>query len=135
MFVIEKDATTENITLELTDNTTVENPTYLFIFESNQTGETYAVILDDLATEEETDRFNKFTLIEGSDDPENGEVILGVTGTYNVYIYAQSSTTNLDPDLADELVSRDYARLIDDEVSIYVSHTQEVTYAVHEPNT
>lgn len=116
----------------MTEKTTISTPTYLFVFKSDNTNVEYPVISTDLATEAEKVRYNEFTIIEGVDDPENGSVVLGATGTYHYFVYAQSSTTNLDPDLADEIVERGSMLLITaGEASNYIENNIDVVYAVN----
>lgn len=96
--------------LTLYEKTTVVNPTYLFNF-VNASAEgvvknfiaidtqTYALLVDGAR--------NKFTITEVASGAENlltGSVHLAPTGQWNYKIYAQSSTTNVDPTLATELV-------------------------------
>jgi len=129
MLLLQKAATNEDLVLELTENSSLSNPVYLFVF--SRGGNDYPVISTDLATDAQKARFNKFTIVEGVNDPTNGSLILGNTGVYDLVVYEQSSTTNLDPTLA---TNKDYttlARLIDSESSIYVSHNITVSYTEH----
>ena len=109
----------------------MSSPTYLFEFESDQTFNKYYVI----GTQTGTASGGRviFTIEEGVDDPTNGQVILGNVGFYSYNIYAQSSTTNLDPTLADEKITDGKMKLIDDEASRYVQHEPTISYVVHEP--
>lgn len=129
MLLLQKATTNEDLVLELTENSSLSNPVYLFVFERG--GNTYPVISADLATEAQKARFNKFTITEGSDDPTNGSLNLGNTGVYDLTVYEQSSTTNLDPSLATNKVYTTLARVIDSESSIYVSHNITVSYTEH----
>ncbi len=128
--VLQKGVVNPNIALTLTEKTTISNPTYLFEFISDQTKLKYYVISSDTSVSK--NRINIFSIEEGVNDPTNGKLILGNVGFYQYVIYAQSSTTNLDPDLADEIVERGKMKLIDDEASGFVQHEIEVTYRVHE---
>ena len=81
--------------LTLTEKTTIANPTYLFSITHRLTNTTTNFILTDVSAY--TERYNKFSVIEGTTfDVDSGEFLYRV--------YAQSSPTNLDPSLADELV-------------------------------
>jgi len=88
----------------------------------------------DIATVAQQVNYSKFTFTEGTDDALNGSLDLGAVGTYNYYVYAQSSTTNLDPDSADELVKRGQMRLIDstDSTDSYIEHSILVNYYINE---
>jgi hypothetical protein len=129
MLLLQKAATNEDLVLELTENSSLSNPVYLFVF--SRGGNDYPVISTDLATDAQKARFNKFTIVEGVNDPTNGSLILGNTGVYDLVVYEQSSTTNLDPTLATNKVYTTLARLIDSESSIYVSHNITVSYTEH----
>ena len=129
MLLLQKAATNEDLVLELTESSSLSNPVYLFVF--SRGGNTYPVISTDLATASQKARFNKFTIIEGVDNPTNGSLILGNTGVYDLTVYEQSSTTNLNPSLATNKVYTTLARLIDSETSIYVSHNITVSYTEH----
>jgi len=107
----------------------LSSPVYLFVFSKG--GNDYPVISTDLATDSAKARYNKFTIIEGSSDPTNGSFILGTTGVYDLNVYEQSSTTNLDPANSTGLVETTLARVIDTETSNYIEHTINVTYTEH----
>lgn len=126
-------ATSTDIALTLKEKTTLSSPTYLFGFTSDSTSVSYYVILTDTSTVgAQRDRANLFTLVEGTDDPVNGEVILGNPGMYTYIVYEQSSTTNLDPDNATGIVERGEMRLIgSSEASDFVEHEINVTYVEH----
>lgn len=81
--------------LTLTEKTTISNPTYLFSITQRQTNTTTNFIVADVSAY--TDRYNKFSVTEGS----TFEVY---SGEFMYKVYAQTSPTNLDPSLADELV-------------------------------
>lgn len=111
----------------------LSNPYFLFVFTSESTGVSYAVILTDESTPgAQQDRSNLFTLIEGTTDPTNGEIILGNAGQYNYIIYEQNSSTNLDPTLSGSILERGNMRLIGvTEASDFLEHEIVVTYVEH----
>ena len=129
--VLKKATVNQNLTFTLKRETTISNPTYLFEFESDQTFNKYYVIG---TLQSSTNRADIFTIEEGVNDPTNGQVILGNVGFYSYTVYAQTSTTNLDPNLADETVETGKMKLIDDENSQYIQHEPTVTYTAHEPS-
>lgn len=129
MLLLQKATTNEDQILTLEENTTLSNPVYLFVFSKG--GNDYPVICTDLATASVKSRYNEFTIIEGVDDPTNGSLLLGTSGVYELSVYEQSSTTNLDPDLATGLVEQTLARLIDSESLDYIEHTINVNYTEH----
>lgn len=79
----------------------VESPTWLFYFVSANNKKS-AFILTNTSTH--TSRYDTFTFTEGSTTAKTLEA-----GSYKYYIYAQTSTTNLDPDLADKLCEQGIA--------------------------
>lgn len=86
------------LTVTVTDKNTgedaVENPTWLFYFVSANNKKS-AFILPNTSTH--TAYYDTFTFTEGSTAAKILEA-----GSYKYYIYAQNSTTNLDPELADK---------------------------------
>jgi hypothetical protein len=69
---------------------------YLFKFQSDNTEDvTYCVATDSSAF---PDRFNKFTITEQtSPDNLNAQVEMTTEGQWRYYVYANSSSSNLDP--------------------------------------
>ncbi len=131
MIVFQKATTTNNLTLfNLLDDASLSAPVYLFVFSKG--GNDYPVILTDQATTAQQAEYSKFNITEGGNDPTNGNFTIGTTGVYDVVIYEQSSTTNLDPSLATK-IRTDLARVIDSETSNYVEHVISVSYVEHTP--
>ena len=94
MLVIDK-AESKNWYVTLTEKVTIANPYFLFAFTHRVTNELTTVILTDISTQKE--RYNKFAVIEGTTfDLDAGE--------FEYVIYAQTSSTNLSPSLANEEV-------------------------------
>lgn len=87
----------ENWILTLTEKVTISNPTFLFSLKSRQTDTFKNFILSDISIHKE--RYNKFYFEEGVTDETTLEV-----GEHEYVIYAQISTTNTNPSLADEIV-------------------------------
>jgi len=85
----------KNWYVTLTEKVTIANPYFLFAFTHRVTNELTTVILADISTQKE--RYNKFAVIEGTTfDLDAGE--------FEYVIYAQTSSTNLSPALANEEV-------------------------------
>ena len=80
--------------LTLTEKVTISNPYFLFSVTHRQTMRVYNFILTDVSTFK--DRYNKFSINESNYNFYEGE--------YMYEVYAQTSSTNLDPTLANELV-------------------------------
>lgn len=96
-FLITKN-TSNTLRPTLKEETTIVNANYLFEFTNGDNAPVYC-IASDSATSQQVDRANKFTIIEtGSTtaNPLNGEVQLHADD-YNLKIYEQVSSTNLDP--------------------------------------
>jgi hypothetical protein len=80
--------------LTLTEKVTISNPYFLFSLTHRQTMKEYNFILTDVSTFK--DRYNKFSINENTYNFFEGEYM------YNVY--AQTSSVNIIPSLANELV-------------------------------
>lgn len=86
---------TKNWYLTLTEKVTVSPVYFLFSFTHRLTYTKTNVLLTDISSYPE--RYNQFTVIEGTTfDIYSGE--------YDYKVYAQTSPSNTDPDLANELV-------------------------------
>jgi hypothetical protein len=85
----------KNWYVTLTEKVTIANPYFLFAFTHRVTNELTTVILTDISTQKE--RYNKFAVIEGSTFNLDA-------GEFEYIIYAQTSSTNLSPALANEEV-------------------------------
>ncbi|CAB4148435.1 hypothetical protein UFOVP528_2 [uncultured Caudovirales phage] len=94
---------TKNWYLTLTEKVTIANPKFLFSFKNRVTEFETNVLLTDISAY--IDRYNKFAVTEGTTfDLDCGE--------YNYFVYAQTSTTNTNPLLADELVEEGLFKLL-----------------------
>jgi hypothetical protein len=83
---------TNNVVVTLTENSTVTNPIYLFMFTNQTSNVPYYFIGTD--TSAYKTRYNKFSIIEKvSANTLNGEVTLGFKGYYNYKVY-QTSLAN-----------------------------------------
>lgn len=80
--------------LTLSEKVTINNPYFLFSVTHRQTMRVYNFILNDVSTFPE--RYNKFSIDESDYNFYEGE--------YMYEVYAQTSSTNLNPSLANELV-------------------------------
>jgi len=88
---------TKNWYLTLTEKVTISPVYFLFSFTHRLTNTTTNVILTDISSY--PDRYNKFSVSEGS-------TFTIYSGEYLYRAYAQTSPTNTDPDLANELVEQ-----------------------------
>jgi len=95
--------TTNTIILTLTENVSIGNPVFLFLFTDDQTRQAYSCIAADQS--EFTYRYNEFLITEtASPNPLTSQVNLPSPGDYHYAVYQQTSTSNLDPTLADGLL-------------------------------
>ena len=94
MLQVNKDET-KSWYLTLTEKTTIANPTYLFSVTQRQSNTVSNFIMADVSAFKE--RYNEFVFQEST----TAELY---TGEYLYKVYAQSSPSNLNPSLADELV-------------------------------
>jgi len=77
---------TNNVVVTVTENSTVTNPIYLFLFQNQTTFDKYYFIATDISTFKE--RYNKFIVTEKANpNTLSGEVRLGFKGLYNYCIY------------------------------------------------
>ena len=100
------------------EKVTITSPVYLLVFDSQVSYDQKAFIVADSSTHPA--RYQEFTFTEGSTAAKTLPI-----GTHYWRLFAQSSPTNLDPDLANEEIDRGIA-----EVS--TSHTN---FNDHEVNT
>ena len=113
--------------LTLTEKTTIANPTYLFSLTHRLTNVAYNFILAD--TSSYTTRYNKFDITEGT-------TVTLDAGEYIYKIYAQTSPTNVDPALANELVEEGIVKVDFDVTRTQYSVTlNEKIYEIEAPET
>lgn len=67
---------------------------YLMVFKNEMSNTEYCVILTVLTTNE---RYTKCQISTDEDDKVNGNVLITETGLFYYTVYAQNSSTNLDP--------------------------------------
>jgi len=120
-------AETKTWYLTLTEKTTVSNPTYLFSLTHRLTNVSYNFILTD--TSSYTERYNAFELTEGT-------TVTLDAGEYIYKIYAQESPTNVNPDLANELVEEGMVKVdFDVTRTQYTVTLNEKIYEIEAPET
>jgi len=106
--------------LTLNELATLTNPTYLFKCTSELTNITKCFIASD--TSSYPDRYNKFTVTETSSEIlTSGTVEFATTGQWVYEVYEQTSTTNLNPDAADNRTPIEKGKIL-------VIGTPSVTY-------
>jgi hypothetical protein len=131
---LKKGTTNNNVPLTLSKYTTLSNPVYLFEWQNDQTKVKYYAICQDVSVAgSQRERSNLFNITLGVDDPLNSSLIVGNVGRYHLTVWEQTSTTNLDPALADNVIKRDTCNIYNDEVSQYNAHQITVTYKAHVP--
>lgn len=104
MLTINKGESNELI-VTATEKTTIDNPFYLFVFKNRTTSKVNTFILAD--TSQFPNRYNSFTFTEGSNAAKTLDL-----GMANYSIFAQTSSSNIDPDLSDEEVEVGIANVI-----------------------
>jgi hypothetical protein len=93
----------KNWYLTLTEKVTIANPKFLFSFKNRVTELETNVLLTDISSFK--DRYNKFAVTEGSTFTLD-------CGEYNYFVYAQTSSVNTNPLLADELVEEGLLKVL-----------------------
>ena len=122
MLRLEKNSISTMI-VTVTELTTVSPVHYLFEFEHEQSFLKYYCILPNLSTA--TSRYDEFVIEDGVD------VTFDYDGYYTYRIYQQTSSTNLDPDLANGLVEEGRAHVyVQDSPSIEFS--TNITFNIYE---
>lgn len=120
-------AETKTWYLTLTEKTTVSNPTYLFSLTHRLTNVAYNFILTD--TSYYVERYNAFELTEGS-------TVTLDAGEYIYKIYAQTSPTNVNPELANELVEEGMVKVdFDVTRTQYTVTLNEKIYEIEAPES
>lgn len=113
--------------LTLTEKTTIANPTYLFSLTHRLSNVQYNFILTD--TSAYIERYNEFAITEGT-------TVTLDAGEYQYEIYAQTSPSNLDPALANELVEQGIVKVDFDVTRTQYSVTlNEKIYEIEAPET
>jgi len=120
-------AETKSWYLTLSEKTTIANPTYLFSLTHRLTNNAYNFILSD--TSSYPTRYNEFQLTEGT-------TVTLDAGEYIYKIYAQTSPSNVDPNLANELVEEGIVKVDFDVTRTQYSVTlNEKIYEIEAPET
>lgn len=120
MQVITKGAT-NTLYFTLKEKATLTSPVYLFeIIHQVDLTPIYFIATD---TSSYPNRINKFSVVEGTNDPTNGQIICTNTGQYNYRIFEQSSSSNLNPANTTSIV----------ETGIIKVEGTAVSYTVHQP--
>ena len=111
VILINKNSTNNRI-LTLAEKTTLTNVVYLFEVTNDQSMAVKCFICDDISPNPV--RYNEFNLIENAtEDLLNGTFELELSGFYTYNIYEQTSTTNLDPTLATNLIENGKLNVVD----------------------
>ena len=104
MILINKN-TTNTVILTLSEKTTLTNAVYLFEVINDMSNEVKCFIAADISTNKL--RYNEFEFIENvTEDLLNGTFTLTLSGFYKYNVYEQTSTTNLNPLLALNLIDK-----------------------------
>lgn len=102
-------STSNVFALTLSEKATLASPFYLFVFENDQTKTRKYCI----ASVTEGTRYDSVTIIESTtEDVYNGTISLVQPGYWSYKVYEQSSSTNLNPDLATSLLERGKMKVV-----------------------
>jgi hypothetical protein len=120
-------AESKNWYLTLTEKTTISNPYYLFSLKHRLTAVEYNFLLTDTSSYKE--RYNKFAITEGA-------TVTLDAGEYLYRIYAQTSSVNTNPELANELVEEGLVKVdFDVTRTQYTVELNEKIYEIEAPET
>ena len=104
MILINKN-TSNTVVLTLSEKTTLTNAKYLFEVTNDMSNDVKCFIAADISTNKL--RYNEFVFIENvTEDLLNGTFSLTLSGFYKYNVYEQTSTTNLNPLLALNLIDK-----------------------------
>jgi hypothetical protein len=115
-------AESKNWYLTLTEKTTISNPYYLFSLKHRLTAVEYNFLLTDISTYKE--RYNEFAITEGA-------TVTLDAGEYLYRIYAQTSSVNTNPELANELVEEGLVK-VDFNPTAATQYTVELNEKIYE---
>jgi len=97
--------TSNTVILTLSEKTTLTNAKYLFEVINDMSNDVKCFIAADISTNKL--RYNEFVFIENvTEDLLNGTFSLLLSGFYKYNVYEQTSTTNLNPLLALNLIDK-----------------------------
>lgn len=116
MVLINKTAS-NTLIFTLKERQTLTSPYFLFRFTNDITNAKQTVIMSD--TSSYTDRYNSFTLIEGT------TVTLSPEGFWKYEVWEQSSAVNTNPDLATTKLETGTARVLSSNPNTWVENTNE----------
>lgn len=116
------------ITVTLNEKRTLDSPSYLFKFTNDVTGSSVKFIAVNQSSY--TDRYDRFLITEtsGSVNLTSGVIELTPSGFWSYIIYEQTSTTNLDENLATGIVETGKVKVIGDHVEYAVFDNLPKTY-------
>jgi predicted DNA-binding protein len=113
--------TTNKVILTLSEKTTSTNAKYLFEVINDMSNEVKCFIAADISTNKL--RYNEFEFIENvTENLLNGTFSLTLSGFYKYNVYEQSSTTNLNPLLALNLIDKGKLNVVS-QISSYPVYT------------
>ena len=116
---------TDHVILTLKEKQTLSVPNYLFYFKQRSSNDVVAfVVLNAADLSAYKDRYNKFSI--------NGVTYFAseLAGEWEYMIYEQSSTTNVNPALATNLLETGIMRLSDTDSFSFTEYSTNNTYIV-----
>jgi hypothetical protein len=116
---------TDDVIVTLKEKQTLSAPNYLFYFKQRSSNDVVAfVILNAADLSQYKDRYNKFSI--------NGVTHFSseLAGEWEYMIYEQSSTTNVNPALATNLLETGIMRLSDTDSFSFTEYSTNNTYIV-----
>lgn len=111
----------------LTERVTLSSPYFLVRVKSRRTNEVKRFILN--TNTGDTSRYDKFTIIESNTENLTNSTVTLTNGDWWYDIYEQTSSTNLDENVATTLLESGILRVLDTADTYITSDTSE-TYVV-----
>lgn len=118
----------------LTEKSTLSSPYYLFEFKNDLTYQSVCFIASDIS--EQSQRYNKFLITEtsGTEILTSGTITLEPSGFWSYRIFEQTSSTNLNPSLADNTTPIEVGKVkvVGNEITYTTNNGGSITYEVNE---
>lgn len=118
---------TNTVVFTLTERVTLSSPYFLVRVKSRRTNEVKRFILN--TNTGDTSRYDKFTIIESNTENLTNSTVTLTNGDWWYDIYEQTSSTNLDENVATTLLESGILRVLDTADTYITSDTSE-TYVV-----
>ena len=123
-------AAENTVVLTLSEKVSLTAPVFLFVLTEEESNLQFSFIASDSSVYPE--RYNQFLITEKeSPDLLNGEVSLPRAGHYRYAVHEQTSSTNLDPSLAETLLETGICLVLGENETITAFETENDTNIIY----